>query len=91
MMATFAENVLSEEATRELEDQIPFKASMATKQTYQRARSSGQTVVVSRNGMIIAELPDGTQRVLGLSKPRRKVKAGVTHLLGAEAPKGAGA
>jgi|TARA_Y100001951_G_C11197999_1_gene215429 apolipoprotein N-acyltransferase len=64
---------------------------MATRQAYQRAKSSGQTVVVSRDGMIIAELADRTERILGLCKPRRKVKAGIAHLLGGEAPKDAGA
>lgn len=90
-MATIANKVLSEEATRELEEQIPLKASMATRQAYQRAKSSGQTVVVSRAGLIVAELADGTEQILGLSKPRRKVKAGVAHVLGGGASKGAGA
>ncbi|MGY8820867.1 MAG: hypothetical protein ACKVLM_15865 [Pseudomonadales bacterium] len=85
------EKGLSEKATRELEAQIPLMASVATRQAYERAKSTGQTVVVSRNGFIVAELADGSEQILGVSQPRRKVKAGVPYKLGAGAARSAGA
>ncbi|MCQ4260593.1 hypothetical protein [Stutzerimonas stutzeri] len=90
-MTNADEKGLSEKATRELEAQIPLMASIATRQAYQRAKSTGQTVVVSRNGFIVAELADGSEQILGVSQPRRKVKAGVAHKLGAGAARSAGA
>ncbi|MCQ4317826.1 hypothetical protein EA797_20635 [Stutzerimonas zhaodongensis] len=84
-MTNADEKGLSEKATRELEAQIPLMASIATRQAYERAKSTGQTVVVSRNGFIVAELADGSEHILGVSLPRRKVKVGIPFKLGAGA------
>ena len=68
---------MSEEKIRELEDRIPKMAAQATRAAYARAKRSGQTVVVSKAGFIVAEYSDGTERALYPSKPKRKVEAGV--------------
>ncbi|MBI6796761.1 hypothetical protein [Pseudomonas syringae] len=70
------ENILSEEAIQELEAQIPAKASIATRMAYEKAKSSGQTVLLSKGGFIVAECADGTEKVVCASKPRRKVTTG---------------
>ncbi|MCY1441244.1 hypothetical protein D9M71_575510 [compost metagenome] len=73
---------LSEKDIRELEAQIPPMASLATKLAYERAKSSGKTVVLSKDGLIVAEFADGTEQIVCTSKPRRKVKAGVVFKVG---------
>ncbi|KTB59243.1 hypothetical protein [Pseudomonas syringae] len=75
-MSQSADNVLSEEAIQELEAQIPAKASLATRLAYEKAKSAGQTVLLSKGGFIVAECADGTERVVCASKPRRKVTTG---------------
>ncbi|WP_415054884.1 hypothetical protein [Halopseudomonas sp.] len=52
------------------------RAAMATNMAYLRAKAQLQTVVISKNGYIVAEFPDGTEETLGVSK-RRRVQAGV--------------
>ncbi|WP_447745663.1 hypothetical protein [Pseudomonas nicosulfuronedens] len=81
-MAKSAKKALSEKDTRALEAKIPEKASLATKQAYQKAKSSGKTVLRSKDGFIVAEQPDGTERIVSPSKPRRKVTAGVSMKIG---------
>jgi len=90
-MAKAEKKGLSERVIRELEDQIPEKASLATGQAYAKAKASGQTVLLSKDGYIVAERADGTEQVLYESKPRRKVKAGVSFKLGSGAVMNAGA
>ena len=90
-MTNADEKGLSEKATRKLEAQIPLMALISTRQAYQRAKSTGQTVVVSRSGFIVAELADGSEQILGAWQPRRKVKVGVPFKLGAGAARRAGA
>ncbi|KPW21065.1 Uncharacterized protein ALO83_04793 [Pseudomonas cannabina pv. alisalensis] len=75
-MSKSTENVLSEEAIQELEAQIPAKASLATRMAYEKAKSSGQTVLLSKGGFIVAECADGTEKVVCTVAPRRKVTAG---------------
>ena len=52
------------------------RAAMATNMAYLRAKAQLQTVVISKNGYIVAEFPDGTEETLGVSK-RSRVQAGV--------------
>tara|TARA_R110000868_G_scaffold357323_2_gene618783 strand:+ start:1507 stop:1767 length:261 start_codon:yes stop_codon:yes gene_type:complete len=52
------------------------RAAMTTNMAYRRAKAQLQTVVISKNGYIVAEFPDGTEEALGVSK-RRRVQAGV--------------
>tara|TARA_R100000935_G_C2823356_1_gene160930 strand:- start:96 stop:395 length:300 start_codon:yes stop_codon:yes gene_type:complete len=59
-----------------LDSRIAEQAAMATNMAYKRAKKLSCTVVVSKNGYIIAELPDGTEKRLGVSR-RRRVVAGV--------------
>lgn len=73
---------LSEEKLRELEDRIPEMAAQATRAAYERAKRSGQTIVVSKAGFIVAENSDGTERVLSTAKRKHRVKAGVPFQLG---------
>lgn len=73
---------LSEKVIRELEAKIPSMASLATKLAYERAKSSSKTVVLSKDGFIVAEFADGTEQIVCPSKPRRKVKAGVVFKVG---------
>ncbi|SDR80096.1 hypothetical protein SAMN05216271_0432 [Halopseudomonas sabulinigri] len=68
---------LSDETIRELEEQFPALAALATNAAYERAKRSGQTVVLSKNGFIVAELPDGTEQILSQAQPRHKVTPGV--------------
>ncbi|AKF44750.1 hypothetical protein ABNM12_01900 [Pseudomonas syringae] len=75
-MPRSSEDVLSEEAIQELEAQIPAKASLATRMAYEKAKSSGQTVLLSKGGFIVAECADGTEEVVCASTPRRKVATG---------------
>ncbi len=56
--------------------QIAELAAMATNMAYMRAKKLSCTVVVSKNGYIVAELPDGSEKRLGVSK-RARVRAGV--------------
>nr|WP_288453317.1 hypothetical protein [uncultured Pseudomonas sp.] len=81
-MVKAVKKALSEKATQDLEAQIPEKASLATKHAYEKAKASGLTVLLSRDGFIIAERADGTEQIVRASKPRRKVKAGVALKLG---------
>lgn len=60
----------------ELDSWIAERASMATNMAYRRAKAISCTVVVSKDGYIVAELPDGTERIIGISR-RRKVQAGI--------------
>lgn len=60
----------------ELDSWIAERASMATNMAYRRAKAIPCTVVVSKNGHIVAELADGTEKIIGISK-RSKVQAGV--------------
>jgi hypothetical protein len=69
---------LSEATIQELEDQIPGQAALATRLAYETAKRSGQTVVVSKGGFIVAEYTDGSEQRLASAKPRRKVRAGVS-------------
>lgn len=69
-------------AISELEAQIPELAALATSMAYEKAKQSGQIVVVSKNGFIIAEHPDGTEVVLATCKPLRKVKAHMPFVIG---------
>lgn len=79
---TVSDHNLSEEAIRALEAEIPGLVTIATKMAYQKAKRSGQTVVLSKGGFIVAEHPDGTERILATCKPMRKVPAGVLFKIG---------
>lgn len=59
-----------------LDSRIAEQAAMATNMAYMRAKKLSCTVVVSKNGYIVAELPDGSEKRLGVSR-RRRVEAGV--------------
>lgn len=74
---TVSDHNLSEEAIQDLEAEIPALAAIATRMAYEKAKRSGQTVVLSKGGFIVAEHPDGTERILATCKPMRKVTAGV--------------
>lgn len=74
---------LPEKAIEELEAQFPALAALATHSAYERAKRSGQTVVLSKNGFIFAELPDGTEQILRPAQPRGQVTAGVRLAIGA--------
>jgi len=65
-----------DEADLELEAGLAERASMATNMAYMRAKKLSCTVVVSKGGYIVEERPDGSIKILGVSK-RRKVIAGV--------------
>tara|TARA_R110000796_G_scaffold248850_1_gene376000 strand:+ start:2347 stop:2613 length:267 start_codon:yes stop_codon:yes gene_type:complete len=71
------EQVLSENAIKELEDQIPARAAAATRLAYENAKKCGYTVVLEKNGYVVAEYPNGTEQILFAAKPRRKVVTGV--------------
>jgi len=71
-------HTLSEAAIQELEDQIPGQAALATRLAYETAKRSGLTVVLSKGGFIVAEYPDGTEQRLASTKPKRRVRAGVS-------------
>ena len=81
-MTTATTKKLSEEAIQELEAQIPALAAMATRMAYDRAKQTGNTLVVSKGGLIVAEYPDGTERTIAVCKPKRKVTAGVPFTIG---------
>ncbi len=82
-MAVSEPKILSEEETRNLESMIPELASGATYSAYVRALASGQSVVRVDGEQIIAKSADGSIRVVGQAKPRRKVKAGLAFHIGA--------
>lgn len=77
-MTNATKPTLSEATIQELEDQIPGQAALATRLAYETAKRSGQTVVLSKGGFIVAEYPDGTELKLAPAKPKRKVRAGVS-------------
>ncbi|MBA6421264.1 MULTISPECIES: hypothetical protein [Pseudomonas] len=83
-MTISTKHPLSDEATRELEEQFPALAALATNAAYERAKRSGQTIVLSKNGFIVAELPDGTEQILSQAQPRHKVTPGVRFAIGAK-------
>ena len=55
---------IDEKAMQFLEEHIPEQATMALKQAYWQALSSGSSVLICENGDLIEKHPDGTQRVL---------------------------
>lgn len=77
------QKALSEKETKRLEALIPARASRATRMAYQQAKLKNLTVVLAKNGFIVAEHADGSEVILEQSKPRRKVPTGVTLTLGA--------
>lgn len=60
----------------ELEKEVPVLAVRAVRNAYDRALSSGFSVVVSSNGTLYEVNPDGTRRRLKELKPEVKVKRG---------------
>ncbi|WP_259364919.1 hypothetical protein [Pseudomonas sp. 5Ae-yellow] len=72
---------MAEEAIRRLEEKIPEMAAAATRSAYEKAKQAGQTVVISKGGFIVEERADGTELILAIAKPRRKVVAGVSFQL----------
>jgi hypothetical protein len=69
-------NTTSDGSVKKSDGHIAEQASMATNMAYMRAKTISQTVVVSKNGYIVAESSDGSEVKLGESK-RRRVQAGV--------------
>ncbi|MFJ4141687.1 hypothetical protein [Pseudomonas sp. NPDC089734] len=69
---------LSEKAIIRLEDQIPSVAEGATRAAYVRALAAGHTVLKVEGTYIVASQADGSTRVVGDAKPRRKVTVGAS-------------
>lgn len=67
---------LDEKTIDYLEQHIPELAEAATKQAYWQALASGNSVLVSENGVIKENFPDGTSQIVGESEPFVKVKKG---------------
>ena len=67
---------LDEKTIDYLESHIPELAKAATKQAYWQALAAGNSVLVSENGVIKENFPDGTSRVISESEPFVKVKKG---------------
>jgi hypothetical protein len=67
---------LDEKTIDYLEQHIPELAEAATKQAYWNALASGNSVLVSEDGLLIENFPDGTSKIVGKSEPFVKVKKG---------------
>lgn len=75
-MAGTAKKALSEKAIRNLEGQIPDVAAGATHAAFLRALAAGHTVLKVEGAHIVESTADGSKRVVGEAKPRRKVTVG---------------
>lgn len=64
---------LSEKAVQDLEAQIPAFAAGATHAAYIRALAAGHAVLKVEGAHIVEMKADGSMRVVGETKPRRKV------------------
>ncbi|MGN8276740.1 hypothetical protein ACLEJQ_04940 [Pseudomonas sp. SMV71] len=67
---------LSEQAIRNLELQIPDVAAGATHAAFFRALAAGHAVLKVEGNQIVESKADGSVRVVGEAKPRRKVTVG---------------
>lgn len=56
--------MLSEEAMRFLEEQIPELAAGAFKQAYLAALASGSSVLINDGGNLVEIFPDGTKKFI---------------------------
>ncbi|MCV4265709.1 hypothetical protein [Pseudomonas capsici] len=77
-MTASANASLSEQAITHLEGQIPSVAEGATRAAYVRALAAGHTVLKVEGAYIVASQADGSTRVVGDVKPRRKVTVGAS-------------
>ena len=67
---------LSEEAISYLEEHIPELASVAFKQAYWAALSSGNSVLVSEDGKLVEVFPDGRHKFIKHLAPSISVTPG---------------
>ncbi len=75
-MTGTAKKTLSEKAIQNLEAQIPDMAAGATHAAFIRALAAGHTVLRVEGSHIVESKADGSSRVVGEAKPRRKVTVG---------------
>ena len=67
---------LDEKTIDYLEEHIPELAEAATKQAYWQTLAAGNSVLVSEDGVLKENFPDGTSQIVGKSEPLVKVKKG---------------
>ncbi len=71
---------LDEKTIDYLESHIPELAEAATKQAYWQTLAAGNSVLVSENGVLKENFPDGTFQIIEKTEPFVKVKKGKINI-----------
>lgn len=67
---------LTEKEIQHLEGEIPAVAAGATRMAFLRALAAGHTVMTVQGSYLVESKADGSETVVGNSRPRRKVSVG---------------
>lgn len=71
---------LDEKTIEYLEQHFPELAEAATSQAYWQTLASGNSVLISDNGVLKEVFPDGTIKILEQNEPFVKVKKGQINI-----------